>query len=237
MEAAAAMSSVVWRSRGPRQFFPQPDHNGRADDDDDASVKRFRLSVGLSVGRPLAPIDLGVADGRARSSFRIAEARMETLKWQRVCAGWDGSGSRRRITLARRRFHKRTDLNLSPEHVRRPGHRPTPLWWSTRTGPAGWGGWRIDQFLVLLLSRRNRNRVQPTNRPSGRPLRGHWFLPRMHGQARPTAVSFAMVSLWDSPQLMDPVQSSCLKCLFLHDWLITQRCCCICGYRLMLQLR
>ena len=56
--------------------------------------------------------------------FRVSDARMETLKWQH--ARCDGSG---RVT---RGFHKRTDLNLSPEHVRTPDSslQPTPPWWS-----------------------------------------------------------------------------------------------------------
>jgi len=91
-----------------------------------------------------------------------------------------GAVSRSFGRSATRGFYKRTDLNLSPEHVRRLGHghrpacqclRPTPLWvvlamavraprWPSRR--------RIDQFLVLLLSRRNRIQVRPTDRLTDR---------------------------------------------------------------------
>jgi len=85
-----------------------------------------------------------------------------------------GAVSRSFGRSATRGFYKRTDLNLSPEHVRRLGHghrpacqclRPTPLWVVLAMAVRAR---RIDQFLVLLLSRRNRIQVRPTDRLTDR---------------------------------------------------------------------
>ena len=61
------------------QSAQREDDHHHHDDEDDARVPSISPPLSVSADR-LAPIDLSVADGRAGSSFRIPDARMETLK-------------------------------------------------------------------------------------------------------------------------------------------------------------